>query len=133
MNTPEEIFSQTEAQADTEALEQTRPQKGSLIRCKCGTVVEVGYPTRCSGCGEVKAYWKTLDGKVQRLSDMSLGHLTNTIRIVAAKADQLPPELRERCETALDLLYAELGSRNTEIQQATGMMNALTRQLNAQK
>lgn len=60
---------------------------------------------------------------------MTLGHLNNTIRILAAKAEEMPASQRERFEVALDLLYAELGSRDQEIRQVTGIMAALARSL----
>lgn len=120
-----------DAQGESEGLEELPGILHTcLIRCKCGYVCDIRVPTICEGCGDAKAYWKTLDNRVLKLSKMTLGHLNNTIRILAAKAETLPAGQRERLEIALDLLYAELGSRDQEISQASGIMAALTRSLN---
>ncbi len=101
----------------------------SIIRCKCGHLVNITIPAKCEGCGDLKSFWKTLDNKVLKLSQMTLGHLNNSVRMLAAKAEELPAGQRERFEIALDMLYAEIGDRGTEIDQVTGIMAALTRSL----
>lgn len=100
----------------------------SVLRCKCGRTFSIHIPSRCA-CGSLKSYWKTLDGKVMKLSQMTLGHLNNSIRMMGEAAEKAPQGEREEYEVALDMLYAELGSRDTEIAQATGIMAALSRSL----
>lgn len=100
----------------------------SMARCKCGRLFSLRIPSRCP-CGDLKSYWKTLDGKVMKLSQMTLGHLNNSIRMMGEAAEKAPQGEREEFEIALDMLYAELGSRDAEIAQATGIMAALTRSL----
>ena len=103
-------------------------RNNTWIRCQCGAQVNVSIPSRCR-CGDLKSYWKTGDGKVIKVSQMTLGHLSNSIRILGERAGEVPMEERERIEIALDMLYAELGTRDTEITQATGIMAALTRSI----
>lgn len=60
---------------------------------------------------------------------MDLGHLNNCVRMLAEKAEEYPAELRRPLEDALDILYAEIGSRDKEISQLTGIQSALLRSL----
>jgi hypothetical protein len=101
----------------------------SMLRCKCGALVSVTMPTRCEQCKKPHAYWRDIHGKVLHLSKMGLGHLNNCVRMLAAKSEQYPAELRGKFEIALDILYAEIGSRDKEIQQVTGIHSALLRSL----
>lgn len=101
---------------------------GGMVRCKCGRLVGLAVPSQCE-CGKRYAYWTDITGKVKRLDQMDLGHLNNCVRMLAAKAEQHPAELRERFEIALDILYAEIGSRDKEITQLTGIQAALFKSL----
>lgn len=97
-----------------------------IKRCECGLLNSLSMPFVCK-CGKPEHSWQELDGKIVRLQDMSLGHLSNTIRLVAARAEKRP---NEPCyEVALDLFYAELATRDLEIKQTTGIMAALERSL----
>lgn len=118
---------QDEALAEADTAQEFNPL-ASLIRCKCGALCNIALPMRCACCGELKCYWKA-DGKILKLSQMTLGHLNNSVRALAAKAEEYPAGQRERFEIALDMLYAEIGSRGQEIAQVTGIMAALTRSL----
>lgn len=123
------LFDQQEAQAESEGATNLHTFGSmSMIRCKCGEICDIRIPTRCV-CGDIKAFWKTVDSRILRLDQMTLGHLNNCVRALAAKADELPPSQREKYEIALDLLYSEIGSRDKEIAQVTGIMAALTRSL----
>lgn len=105
-----------------------RARDSAMSRCKCGRLFSLRIPSKCA-CGDFKSYWKTLDGRVMKLSEMTLGHLNNSIRMLGEAAEKAPPGEREEFEIALDMLYAELGSRDKEIAQATGIMAALTRSI----
>lgn len=96
------------------------------VRCACGELFFTRLPCLCDRCGSPKPYWKTLEGKTIKLSQMDTGHLANTIKMLAAKAEQYPgPEI----EIALDLMYAELGTREQEMNQLSGIEAALRRSL----
>ncbi|HEY6019891.1 MAG TPA: hypothetical protein VIY48_08305 [Candidatus Paceibacterota bacterium] len=125
------LFDRSENQAPDEDLPEF-PRHTTMIRCKCGRLVSVSIPARCIGCQESKAFWTTIDSRVIRLSDMKLDHLSNCIRMLAQKCEDAPLELREKYEVALDIMYAELGSRDKEIAQATGILAALRRNQNAE-
>ncbi len=102
----------------------------SMIRCKCGSLVQIDMPGVCPKCQDQKAFWRTIDGKILPLSKMDLGHLNNTVRMLARKAEQYPHgDYRTRIEIAMDLFYLEIGTRVDEIEQVTGIMSALTRSL----
>ncbi len=102
----------------------------SNIRCKCGMVVPITLPSLCPKCQDPKPYWRERNGNTIPLSKMGLGHLTNTVRILAARAEAYPQgEHRTAIEIAMDLIYQEIGSRDKEITQVTGMMAALNRSL----
>lgn len=109
----------------------------NMIRCKCGSIVNIVKPTKCDGCGEYKCYWQMIDGSIKRLEDMDMGHLTNTVKMLARKLETDGPKLtvmwRESMELAIDLFYREIGSRTKEIEQASGIMSALNRSLEAKK
>jgi hypothetical protein len=111
---------------DYDALEELITGGRSMARCKCGEVNNITIPMVCK-CGEPKALWKTLEGKLIRVQDMTLGHLNNSIRLLAEKSEEYPASERARFEIALDILYAELGTRDKEITQATGIMAAIMR------
>lgn len=111
------------------ALPAKPKEDRSIIRCKCGVTVNITWPTKCPGCGDIKAYWKTIDGKILRLSEMTLGHLTSTIKLISEKSAEAFSKSQEIFETTLDLLYEELGSRDKEIDQASGILAALNRSL----
>lgn len=108
------------------------PKHTKMIRCKCGHLMSVSIPAVCPGCRGPKAFWTMIDSRVIRLSDMKLDHLSNCIRMLAQKCEDAPLELREKYEVALDIMYAELGSRDKEIAQATGILAALRRNQNAE-
>ena len=97
-----------------------------MVRCNCGKLVTLTIPTECE-CGKRFAYWQDIQGKTKSLAQMDLGHLNNCVRMLAAKAEKYPPELRGRFEVALDIFYAEIGSRDKEIAQATGILAAVMR------
>lgn len=100
------------------------------MRCNCGQIVFIKMPCLCPKCGEAKCYWRTLEGDVKALEDMDLGQLSNTVRMLAKKTEAYPSgETRKDLEIAIDLIYAEIGSRDHEITQAAGMMGALKRSL----
>lgn len=100
----------------------------SMVRCECGSIVKTDMPLVCR-CGKRFLYWRDIEGKIKRLDQMDLGHLSNCVRMVAAKAEQYPPELRGAFEAALDIFYAEIGSRDKEVAQLTGIQAALERSL----
>lgn len=116
-------------QDQEEATDLTKLAFDGMAKCSCGNIYSVGFPCYCV-CGLPKAYWRDIKGKLCQISGMTLGHLNNTIRLLAAKMESYPVSDRSRFETALEILYAELGSRDKEIQQVTGIMGALTRSLN---
>lgn len=93
---------------------------------KCNAAVNIKYPSICA-CGDIKHYWKTFEGKILDIRKMDLGHLSNSIRYLADIAEKYPANLREPFEIALDILYAELGSREKETAQITGIQAALFR------
>jgi hypothetical protein len=99
---------------------------GGMVRCKCGALVKLSAPSRCE-CGKRYAYWTDISGKVYRLQQMDLGHLNNCVRMLAAKSEKYPGESRAYFEVALDILYEEIGSRDKEIAQLTGIQAALMR------
>jgi hypothetical protein len=123
-NLPPDLDRLFEEQSDD--LEWTTPQ---IVRCKCGHLVSVRIPSRCALCQKIHAYWVTIDGSRKALSQMDLGHLNNCVRMLAAKAEEYPTELRGKFEDALDILYAEIGSRDKEIAQLTGIQAAIQRSL----
>ena len=109
----------------------------AFVRCKCGELFSVLKPTKCEKCGDLKCYWTLMDGSVKRLEDMDMGHLTNAVKMLARKLEVDGPKLtlmwRESMELAIDLFYREIGSRDKEIEQASGIMAALNRSLDAKK
>jgi len=123
----EDLFKDT---SEEEFLSLGMPKNVSMIRCKCGNLVSLRLPCVCSQCNDPKAYWRMLDGSVLPLSKMDLGHLTNTVKMLAAKTEEYPQgQFRQALEIAIDLFYAEIGSRDKEIAQASGIMAALQRSL----
>lgn len=100
--------------------------------CECGQVNSVSIPKICK-CGKPKPYWTTLDHKVLKLSQMTMGHLNNSVRMLAEKMEQFPAEQRTKYEVALDMLYEEIGNRPKEIEQMTGIMAALQRGIEREK
>lgn len=111
--------------------------KSPIARCKCGSLFSTTKPTKCDGCGEFKCFWTMIDGSVKALEDMDMGHLTNTVKMLARKLETEGPKStimwRESMELAIDLFYREIGSRTKEIEQASGIMSALNRSLEAKK
>jgi hypothetical protein len=106
------------------------PKNISSIRCKCGALVWLRMPCLCSKCKDPKMYWRMMDGKVVSLAKMDLGHLSNVVRMLAHKAEQYPSgDFRAEIEIAMDLIYAEIGSRELETEQLSGIMGALQRSL----
>lgn len=104
-------------------------QRVSCMRCKCGEIIYFKLPCFCPRCQEPKCFWRMSD-KTLALGKMDLGHLSNTIRILAERAEKYPSgEARKEIEIAMDLIYAELGSRDLEIKQASGILGALKRSL----
>jgi hypothetical protein len=120
-----------EADARSEGDIPREPTDITTVRCKCGNLVYLSFPTVCDGCKEANGYWKMMDGKVIHIKHMKLDHLTNCIKMLAEKAEKLPPEHRGKHEIALDIMYLELGSRDKEIAQASGILGALRRSLDA--
>lgn len=116
--------------AQTAELETNPLEGGNNIwsRCKCGALFSLAMPGYCL-CGEAKRYWRTLEGEVFTLDKMKIGHLTSSIKLLATKMDSLHGDIRTKYEIALDLLYAELGSREKETSQLAGMQAALFRSL----
>jgi hypothetical protein len=96
----------------------------SLARCKCGRLNNISKPMICK-CGERKTFLETLDGRLIPLHKMTLGHLTNIIKFLATKAE----DCRAEVEIAMDLIYLEIGSRDKEITQISGIGAALQRSL----
>ena len=101
----------------------------NTVLCKCGQVVNITMPTRCLGCGDKKSYWRTADKRCIKISDMNLGHLTSSIKYLAEKMEKAPAFLKTEFEVALDLLYEELGSRDKETKQLSGIRAALFKSL----
>lgn len=98
------------------------------LRCKCGYLFSISMPCYCE-CGARKGYWKT-DGKLFPLSKMDLGHLTSCIKTLSERLGQPHWKVHQTSiEVALDIFYAELGSRDKEIAQATGIQRALFKRL----
>jgi hypothetical protein len=97
----------------------------SLARCACGKLNNISRPMVCA-CGSQKLFWKTLEGQLLPLSKMSLGHLTNCVKFLAEKAAE---GSKPAIEIALDLIYLEIGSREKEITQISGISAALQRSL----
>jgi hypothetical protein len=110
-----------------EQEEQDLEPPAGLARCQCGNLFILGFPLRCNGCGKAKAFWHTADKKIISLGQMTVGHLTSVIKLLAEQSEQYPASQRERFEIALDILYAELGSRDKEIKQLGGIQAALFR------
>lgn len=101
----------------------------SMVRCACGSLQPVAIPTKCSRCEQILPYWKDFDRNIIHLSDMDLAHLSNAVRLLGLRAETAPSVLTGVYELALDLLYAEIATRDQEIQQASGIMAALQRSL----
>lgn len=97
----------------------------SLIRCKCGEIINVNIPTICKSCNKHHAYWRDLEGNVKPLSKLAVGHLANIVKILAERVETSTPETRPRLETAMDLVYLEIQSRDKEIAQLSGIGKAL--------
>ena len=76
-----------------------------------------------------KRFWTTLEGKQIAISDMDLGHLANTIRMIAEKLEQARASGQKRTidrfEGDLFALQAEFDSRDKEIEQIQGIGRAL--------
>lgn len=101
----------------------------SCMRCKCGEIIYFRLPCYCPNCQEPKCFWRMLDG-IKPLPKMDLGHLSNTIKVLALRAEKYPTgEARKEIEIAMDIIYAEIGSRDLEIKQATGIHNTLKKSL----
>ncbi len=83
----------------------------------------MSVPVICP-CGDHKAYWK-VSGHFKHLSELDLGHLTNVVKVLANRIANCPPENHARLETALDLVYLEISSRDQEITQLAGIGRAL--------
>lgn len=60
---------------------------------------------------------------------MDLGHLNNCVRMLASKAERATGPQLQAYENALDIFYAEIGSRDKEISQVTGILAAIQRSL----
>jgi len=103
---------------------------GGMARCGCGSLYRTDFPIVCK-CGERKLFWRTIDGKLKKLSDMDLGHLTNVVKMFSSKIEEYPIGSTDRSlrEEAIDLFYAEIATRDKEIVQITGIHAALTRSL----
>ncbi len=76
-----------------------------------------------------KGDWVTFDGEKIPISKMTLGHLSSLIRLLAGKVDEHKSDkvVTAILETMLDLLYAELGKRDKEIDQDRGLLRALVK------
>jgi hypothetical protein len=93
-------------------------------------MVYIRLPSVCPRCQAPKAYWKPLNQPMAKLSELSLRHLSNLARVLGARAELAPSgQARAEIEIALDLIYAEIGSRADEIQQDAGIHAALQRSL----
>lgn len=119
-------------EAAVEALfQQSDSMKdASLRRCECGNLVAVKMPCLCSKCQKPHAYWKDLTGNVHALEAMPVAHLANIVRVLGERAEKYPQGiLRTQIEIAMDLVYAEISSRDQELKQDAGIQAALTRSL----
>lgn len=125
----ETTIQEADARSEGEYPDFTTATK--FVRCACGALYGVTIPVICEGCKQPKAFWAMIDGRVLRLQDMKLDHLTNCIKMLAEKADKYPPDLRSKYEIALDIMYLELGSRGKEMAQASGILKALRKNLDA--
>ena len=93
--------------------------------------MDADLPAACK-CGAHFLYWTMADGKHKKLSEMDLGHLTNSIKMLSAKIEEeIDSKYRARLEIAMDLLYLEIQNRDKEIDQLSRIGGALTRALNA--
>lgn len=75
--------------------------------------------------------WTMRDGKTIKFGDMSLGHLTSTIKMLSAKLEQARSEGDSKnakwYENQLLELQTEYDSRDKEIDQMLGIFSALQR------
>jgi hypothetical protein len=76
-------------------------------------------------------FWTTQDGRQVKISEMDLGHLANTIRMLGPKLEEArksgSKRLVEQLESDLIALQTEHDSRDKEIEQMGGIFRALTK------
>lgn len=101
---------------------------GGVARCVCGRLVSTKRPSYCSQCREVHKYWTLTDGTVITLGRMKLGHLSSSIKMLAEQIDKY--QSRSEIEEALDIMYAELATRDKEIAQDSGILAGLRKAFN---
>ena len=127
----DELFAEEEDESELELSLDHKRHSGDFVRCICGQLFNSSIPSICV-CGRHKPYWQMIDGKTKRLSQMDLGHLTNVVKMLAAKVERAESaEYRTNLETAIDLVYLEIGRRDKEITQMAGIGRALTKALSA--
>lgn len=101
----------------------------SCVRCDCGELIFFKMPCLCPKCSEPKLFWRTVNAIVP-FSQMNLGHLSNVIKILGERAEKHPTGVaRQEIEIAMDLIYAEINSRDLELKQINSIHNALKRSL----
>lgn len=123
----EALFEKSDELTEEEFSASRQKSGSSVIRCKCGELVQITLPCICPRCQDPKSYWRMATGQVLKLKDIKLGHLTNIIKLLGSKAEEYSslPEFRSAIEIAMDLVYAELGSREKEIAQLSRIGKAL--------
>jgi hypothetical protein len=105
-----------------------------MIRCACGALVRVTMPCLCPKCHSVKAFWREKDGSTIALSKLDLGRLTMIGRTLGERAEKYRsswPEHYQQIEIALDIVFAEISSRDKEIDQQRSILSGLMKGLNA--
>ncbi len=110
----------------------TPTPQAPIIRCECGRLVNTNLPSMCA-CGKALTYMSSRN-KTLKLEDMDVGHLSNLARrfgelIEALGAADYEQTQRGKYEISLDLIYREIGSRDKEIAQLSGIMGALKKSL----
>lgn len=100
------------------------------------------YVDTCSLCNLMiysgdtvpRKFWTTMDGRQIAMSDMDLGHLANTIRMLGPKLAEARESGNKRYADQIERdlldLQAEHDSRDKEIEQAQGIAAAIFRSIN---